>query len=203
MYDDNDEIGKVEEAAPKYNRFMSPSQFLEWEDRQERRYEYIEGEIIEVKAASLNHSRVSSNIVREVGTYLKGKSCEILTNVLRISAKSMRSYFYPDASVFCNEPEPIDISGETYKNPTAIFEVLSPSTADLDMGRKMFFYMQIDSLREYIIIDSRKVEVHKGRRQADNAWKFETLNSSNDVLQIECIGMSLRLAEIYEGVKFA
>lgn len=199
---DNDDVNKVEEAAPKYNRLMTPAEFLEWEIKQEERYEYIDGEIIPVEAASGNHSTIVVNISGEIYQFLKGKPCLVHSSQLRISAKSMRSYFYPDASIFCQDPEEIDMTGETYKNPTVIFEVLSPSTANYDLNKKKFFYMQIESLREYIMIDSRKVEVCIGKRQADNSWTFETFNSFSDRLFIESIGMPMPLNDIYSRVKF-
>jgi Uma2 family endonuclease len=200
--DDDDEVSKVEEAALKYLHRMTPEQFLEWEDKQEIRYEYVDGEIFPVEAATMNHGRITANIIGETHQYLKGKSCQIVSESLVISAKSMKSYFHPDATIFCEDPEKVNIAGEAYKNPTVIIEVLSPSTHSYDMGKKMFFYMQIDSLKEYIIIDSRKVEVQIARRQPDNSWKFEMLNASNEVLLIESIGMSIKLAEIYNGITF-
>ena len=201
MYNDNndgdDKVNKIEEATPKYNRFMTPAEFLEWENEQEQRYEYVDGEIIPIEAASGNHSAIVVNISGEIHQFLKGKPCMIHSSQLRVSAKSMRSYFYPDASIFCQKPESIDISGETYKNPTVIFEVLSPSTANYDRDKKKLFYMQIESLKEYIMIDSKKVEVRIGKRQADNSWKFETYNSFSDILFIESIEMQIPLKDIY------
>jgi Uma2 family endonuclease len=200
--DDDEKFGDVEEAAVKYLPFMSPEQFLEWEEQQEERYEYVDGEIIPVAATAVSHIRISINIAGEIYQFLKGKPCEVLGNKARIAAKSKKSFFYPDATIFCEEPELMKIGGETCINPTVIFEILSPSTDSYDMGKKLFFYMQIDSLKEYIMIDSRKIEIRIGRRQPDNAWKFETLNASSDVLLIQSIGMSLKLTEIYAGVKF-
>ena len=199
---EDDEIGKVEEAALRYFTSMTPAQYLEWEDQQELKHEYVEGEIITMQGASWNHNSIVSNIIGEVGHFLKGKRCRVLPSDLRISAKSRRSYFYPDATIFCGDPEVLEEAGHTFKNPAVIFEVLSPSTADYDLGRKLFFYMQIESLNEYIIIDSRKIEIRIGRRQIDNSWKFETLNGMQEVLLIQTIGMSLKIAEIYSGVSF-
>lgn len=203
MYDDDEDKNKVEEAALKYLKQMTPEEFLEWEERQEQRYEYVDGEIIPVQAASGNHNLIVPNVCGEIRQFLKGKSCLVYGSQLRISAKSMRSYFYPDVSIFCEKREVIDISGETYKNPTVIFEVLSPSTCDYDMGVKQQYYREIDSLKEYIIIDSRKVEVHIMRRVSNDTWRFEKLESLDDELLIESIGMSIPLNEVYSNVKLS
>lgn len=202
MDENDDEISKMEEAAIRYLPKMTPEEYLEWEDKQERRHEYIDGEIILVEAATTNHNRIVASIVTEIGHFLKGKHCEVFVSQMRVAVKSKSSYFYPDASIFCEEPEETEESKITYKNPSVVFEVLSPSTADYDMGRKLFFYMQIDSLKEYVIIDSRKIDVRIGRRTADNSWKFETYTSTEDILTIETIRFPLKLSEIYGGVKF-
>lgn len=199
---EDDDLNKVEEAALRYMSRMTPAEYLVWEDQQELKHEYVEGEIITMQGASWNHNAIVSNIVGEVRQFLKGKSCRIQPSDLRVSAKSMKSYFYPDATIFCDEPEIPENTGHTFRNPTVIFEVLSPSTADYDLGRKLFFYMQIDSLKEYIIIDSRKYEVRIGRRQANNLWEFETIDSLSDSIAIKTINMSLTLQEVYEGVAF-
>jgi len=45
----------------------------------------------------------------------------------------------------------LGVSGET-----PISENLECSTEDYDIGKKFFYYMQIESLKEYIMIDSVK-----------------------------------------------
>lgn len=89
---------------------------------------------------------------------------------------------------------------DSLTNPSVIFEILSPSTEDYDLGRKFFFYMQIDTLREYITIDSTKHHVRAGRKQADGAWKFEEYNHLDEQLRIKTVGLSIVLREMYEGV---
>lgn len=199
---EDDDLCKVEEAATRYTTSMTPAEYLEWEDRQRLKHEYADGEIITMQGISWNHNCIVSNLIREVGSYLKGKNCRIQPSDLRVCAKSMKSYFYPDATIFCEEPEMPENAGHTFKNPSVIFEVLSPATADYDMGKKLFFYMQIDSLKEYIIIDSRRIEVRIGRKLENNSWRFETFDSIENVLLVQTIDMPLTLKEIYAGVAF-
>lgn len=197
--DENDDF-ILKEAAIKYLPAMTAEEYLRWEDRQEQRYEFVDGEIMKVEAATINHSRILMTITGEIKSFLKGKKCEVLPNTLRVFAKSRKSYFYPDATIFCDEPESIEESNETYPNPSVILEVLSPSTIDYDMGRKMFFYMQIESLKEYIVIHSKTMEVRTGRRLADNSWKFDLFTAPSDQLTIETIGFAIKVSEIYSGV---
>jgi Uma2 family endonuclease len=133
---------------------------------------------------------------------LDGKSCKIAPSDFKVFVKSKSSYFYPDATITCGELEFTDETKHVIKNPTAVFEILSPSTEDFDLGRKFFFYMQVDSVKELIAISSMCAEVRIGRRQADNSWKFETLNNLNDFLCIESIGVEVSLSTIYKNIEF-
>ena len=195
---------EVKEPAPKYFPKMSPSEFLEWEREQELKHEYVNGEVLAMSGASLNHNKIVSNIVGNTWSYLKDKPCDIFGSDLRISVKWNYSYFYPDATIICDEPEFDDEKiKDTLKNPAVIFEILSASTEDFDMGRKQMYYMQIPSLKQYILIDSKKILIRVITKKAEaGTWKFEELNSIDAILLIEPINFQLTVPELYRGVKF-
>ncbi len=194
---------EIKEAAPKYFPKMSPLEFLEWERKQEFKHEYVNGEVLAMSGASFNHNRIATNIIIKAGSFLENKSCDIFGSDLRISVKWKDSYFYPDVTILCDEPE---FDGEkikdTLKNPTVIFEILSASTEDYDVGRKQMYYMQIQSLKQYIIIDSRNVNIKVITRKEQGKWMFEEFNSIDDMLFIEPINFRLSVPELYNGVKF-
>lgn len=190
----------VEEPAPKYYTLMTPAEYLSWERKEESKHEYASGTIISMAGASPKHNLILSNIIAATGSFLKGKSCNIYPSDLRIYVKSKESYFYPDASIVCGELELSDDIKDTVKNPAVIFEILSPSTEDYDMGKKFFYYIQIESLKEYVMIDSTKPFIRIGRKQADNAWKFEEYKDKPGALHLNSIDFTLTLQDIYEGV---
>ena len=179
---------------------MSPSAFLDWERKSEDKHEYASGVIVSMAGASPEHNLILSNIIALTGTFLKGKSCNIYPSDLRIYVPSRESYFYPDASIICGALDLSDDIKDTVKNPSVIFEILSPSTEDYDLGRKFFFYMQIGTLKEYVTIDSARRHVRIGRKQADGAWKFEEYFNPADQLLIGPVGLLLSVGDIYEGV---
>ena len=104
---------------------------------------------------------------------------------------------YPDAVIVCGEPQLEDDKFDTLLNPSVIFEILSPSTGSMDKGRKFFFYREIPSLKEYIMIDALKLSVIVSRRQSGNAWAFENIDEGS--FTIQNIGFTLTLQEIYDG----
>ena len=100
---------------------------------------------------------------------------------MSIDARGWRMALVPDALI----------------NPSVIFEILSPSTGSIDKGREFFFYKEIPSLQEYIMIDSLKKFIQLARKQPDGAWMFEDISDPEASLFIRTINFHLPLQEIY------
>jgi Uma2 family endonuclease len=185
----------------------SPEEYLAFERASKEKHEYFGGHfggrVVAMAGASLAHNRIVSNLIGEISPVLREKSCEILPSDIRISVPSRESYMYPDAVIICAQPEMEDDQFDTLKNPTVIFEILSPSTEDYDRGRKFFFYMQIPSFKEYILIDSAQRFVEIRRRQEDGSWKFETIADPDSKVLVSSIQISLPMEEIYRNVVFS
>ncbi len=92
---------------------------------------------------------------------------------------------------------------DTVKNPTVISEILSASTEDYDNGKKLFYYMQIESLKQYIILDSKQMHIRIiTRREEEKTWRFDEFNNHADKIFIEPISFEISLEDLYKGVKF-
>lgn len=189
---------EVKEPAPKYN-FISPDEYLAMERATEERNEYYDGLVLAMSGGSMEHNLIDRNLIGILYGFLKGKECQVLPSHMRVSSPGRENYMYPDASIVCGKPELEDDKFDTLTNPSVIFEILSPSTKGMDKQRKFFFYMQIPSLKEYIMIDSERRYIIIARKQADSSWKFEELNDKNETLFIQTVGFSLPLSELYEG----
>ena len=118
---------------------------------------------------------------------------------MRVTTPSGDYYMYPDAQIVCGEPELEDDKFDTLTNPSVIIEILSPSTQHIDKGRKFFFYRQIPSLKEYIMIDSQKRFIQIARKRQDTLWEMEDVNENATHLYIETIQFNLLLDEIYRN----
>jgi len=68
------------------------------------------------------------------------------------------------------------------------------------MGYKFFYYQQIPSLKEYILVDSLNYYVAVIRRQQDDSWKFDTTTDINAPLNIRTIDLSVPLTDVYYKV---
>ncbi len=112
-------------------------------------------------------------------------------------------FTYPDISIICGEIETTDDKFDTVTNPSVIIEILSASTRNYDIGKKFYLYREIESLKEYILIDSEKVAVEKYIKNVDNSWLLTEYKSIDSEFLIDTVGLSLKLVDVYFGVEFS
>lgn len=191
----------VEEPALNY-KFVSQEEYLETERAAFEKHEYYQGEIFAMSGASLKHNKIFVNFLGELQNRLKGKSCRPYGSDLRIHIPKNTLFTYPDISIFCNEPNLLDDKFDTATNPSVIIELLSKSTRNYDKGEKFTLYRDIDSLHEYILIDTEKIYVEKHIRNADNSWQLTDYKSIENSFSISTIQLSFMLKDVYEGISF-
>jgi Uma2 family endonuclease len=144
---------------------------------------------------TLRHNRISLNIAIELSAGRRGQ-CPVFATDVRLRAAD-DVYYYPDVMVACGPLAPLDV---IVRDPCAVFEVTSPSTARIDRGEKLTAYRGIASLRAYFIIDHRlrRVERH-ARTDADAQWTRDEVTGDGSVA-VPCLGIRLTLDAIYDRV---
>lgn len=188
-------------ATPVLN-YISEPDYLNAERKAFEKHEYYKGEIFAMRGALLAHNEIFSNLFVGLGAQLKGKSCKPYGSDLRIHIPVNTLYTYPDICIICGKVETTDDQFDTATNPSVIIEILSQSTKDYDKGSKFTLYRAIDTLKEYILVDSTNISVEKFIRNTDNSWHFTEYKLLTDIFAISTVDISITLADIYEGVKF-
>lgn len=191
----------VKEPALSYN-YISQEEYLETERAALEKHEYYQGEIFAMSGASVNHNIISVNLISELKTKLKGNGCRLYGSDLRIHIPKNTLFTYPDISIICGNPNLTDDKFDTATNPSVIIELLSKSTRNYDMGQKFTLYRDIESLQEYILIDTEKIYVEKHIRNADNSWQLTDYRSQDNSFEISTIGLIFLLKDIYEDINF-
>ena len=189
---------EVKEPAPKYN-YISPDEYLAMERAAKEKHEYYDGYIVTMSGERLKHNQVAANLYAKAGSFLENKNCQIIPSEMRVATPNRDTYLYPDASIVCGEPILEDDQFDTLLNPSVIFEILSRSTQNNDRGYKLLYYKNIPSLKEYIMIDSRKKFVQVVRRQPDGAWRFEDITEVDLKLTIDTIQLTISLDDLYRN----
>jgi Uma2 family endonuclease len=191
----------VNEAALKYN-YISPEEYLELEQAATEKHEYYQGEIFLMSGASKKHNEIYSNMFTDIGHKLKGKGCKPYGSDFRVHIPKNTLYTYPDIIIICGKPELTDDKFDNVVNPSVIIELLSKSTRTYDKGEKFTLYRDIDSLKEYILVDTEKIYVEKHIRNKDNSWQLTDYRLPENSFTIDAVQISLLLKDIYEGVSF-
>jgi Uma2 family endonuclease len=184
-------------------KYITEKEYLDAERLALDKHEYYKGEVFAMSGASIAHNKIFSNIFLDIGNKLKGKNCQPYGSVLRIHIPKNTLYTYPDISIICGDPETTDANFDTITNPSVIIEILSSSTRNYDKGEKFTLYREIDSLQEYILIDSERIMVEKFIRNSDNSWQLTEYKSMDKSFAITTLTIEIQLAAIYEGVKIA
>ncbi|MGA2215825.1 MAG: Uma2 family endonuclease [Bryobacteraceae bacterium] len=181
---------------------MTAEEYLELNRVAERRSEFVDGAMILREGANIRHATVQVNVIGEVGRFHRGSSCELFGSDLRVRV-SPRMYTCSDLTVVCGKTMFADERRDSLLNPTAIFEVLSPSTEYYDRGVKLRRYREIESLMDYVLVAQDQVNIEHYTRSGENTWTLRDYRRAEDVLMIASIGVSVPLAAIYERIEFA
>lgn len=181
--------------------FLTPEQYLEIERAAEHKSEYFEGEMFAMGGARRKHNLIQTNSLRELGQQLRHRPFEAYPSEMRVRVSATGLYTYPDVVVVCGQPVFLDEGEDTLLNPTLIIEVLSPSTEAYDRGQKFRHYRSLESLREYLLISSERVQADLFTLQ-DGRWVLTSADRLEDTIELPSIGCRLTLADLYEKVEF-
>ncbi len=187
-------------GAPEI-KYFTEKEYLDSERLALDKHEFYKGDIFAMSGASISHNKISKNILVDLGTKLKGKSCEPFGSDLRIHIPKNTLYTYPDISIICGEIETTDDKFDTVTNPSVIIEILSESTKNYDKGGKFTLYREIESLKEYILIDSESIMVEKFIKNTDNSWQLTEYKKLEDFFTIDTVEIRMEITTIYTGVK--
>lgn len=182
-------------------KYYTPEEYLAMEAVADYKSEYFQGEIFAMAGGSARHSTIISNCIISLGNALKGKPCRVFESNMRLLVKRNGLYTYPDATVVCGKVEFVAGRNDTTTNPILIVEVLSPSTRDYDRVRKFALYKQLESLREYLLVDSEQTHVTL-LRLANGQWIIEMYDDVNATLHLESIGCAVNLRDLYDKIEF-
>jgi Uma2 family endonuclease len=161
--------------------------------------EYHDGEMFPMEAVTLEHALIGTNVNALLKSQLLKTACRVVASALRVRV-SPTKFVIPDMLVFCGKAELTDDHRDTITNPRVIVEVLSPSTADYDYGAKFSLYRRLPSFEEYVLVSQDAARVETFRKQ-EKEWVLRTYEGLEVEVAIECLGISLALREVYEGVE--
>jgi Uma2 family endonuclease len=184
------------DAAP---RRWTVEEFFAWQERQPERYELVDGFPIRMMAGAKNvHDDIVVNVLAELRNQLRGGDCRPFTSDGSIETKPGQIR-RPDVGVDCGKRDP---NATKATSPRVIVEVLSPTTRDFDTIGKLEEYKLVESVERIVVIEPNAPEVITWVREGDGSWRKDIRQGLDQEIEMQEIGATLPLAEIYDGVEF-
>jgi Uma2 family endonuclease len=167
--------------------------FLAWEEQQPERYERVGGRVWMMTGGTLDHNRITLNVVTALRSRLKDPSCEVFITDVKVITPG-EDVMYPDVIVACGRFQGRSISIEA---PVVIVEVLSQSTAARDQGFKRWAYATIPSLRHYVVIVQDEPVVEVASPNPDGSWRSVFHRGLEARLRLDALEVEIGLDEIF------
>lgn len=173
--------------------FISTQDYLQGELHSEIKHEYVDGQVVAMTGASINHGRITSNINKHLSIQLDGTSCEPFIADLKLKT-AKGNYRYPDVMVVCDNQF---IDDNASNRPTLVVEVLSPTTRKIDLKDKLLEYINIPSLEEYMVVEQSCIDIAVYRKSDD--WRV-THYFAGETITLASINVTLSVTDIYQRV---
>jgi Uma2 family endonuclease len=171
---------------------MTLDEFLEWESHQEGFHEFDGFNIVAMNGGTAAHWTIQGNLITLLTNGLRGRQCRAFSAGMKVRTRV--GIRYPDALVVCS---PVKANAQFIDDPVIVFEITSPSSVTLDHTDKNQEYRDLPSIQRYVILEQSRKAATVFARQGDD-WVGH-LHINDAVIDLPDIGVTLTLAELYEG----
>lgn len=184
-------------AEPAIKIESDTQTFLDWEERQAERFEFVGGVVRMMVGGTIGHNTVADNLHVALANRLSGSKCRAWRGDTRVQAPGSQ-IMYPDVLVSCTPRRPDET---VIDDPVLIVEVLSPSTAHYDQTDKRWAYQSIETVRQLLLVAPNEAKVELVTRQGDGTWLVSFIIGLDADVPLACLDLSLPMAEIYADVE--
>jgi len=173
--------------------------FLAWVQGREERYELAEGRVVMMVGASRAHGLIVGNLVVLMRGQIDPRQWAVIADFgLDTGPQSLR---YPDVV--------IDRAGGNADDyvataPVLLAEVLSPPTAEIDLGDNAAEYLRLPSVAAYLVFAQSGHAAYVWTREADGFSSAPSVIVGRDkIIHIAALNLALPLGAVYAGVEDA
>lgn len=175
---------------------ISKAEFCHWVERQNGKYEWKAGRIVQMTNTTRLHARIVMNIAFALRDRLDQDKWTVMADFGVERDDAIR---YTDVLI-----EPVEADGKSRRshNVAVIFEVLSPSSVARDFLEKREEYASFETLEAYVIVSQDEPICWLYERGADGKLMDKPLEISGReaALILAARGISLPLSDIYRGL---
>lgn len=169
----------------------------------DQKLEYVNGEVVMMAGGTRNHGRIVSNTHAQL--YINKRKCEVWSSETAVAINSLNRYYFPDAMLVCGEDSKFAEETKIAQllNPCLLVEVVSEGSSDRDRVEKFRAYRQLESFKEYMLIDSRSYLIDVFYRESSELWHYRSYTQQEQLVKIHSLNVALPLSVFYENVTFA
>lgn len=181
-------------AAAKVRRTIA--EWRAWEEAQPERFELLGDEPRMMAGGTAAHNQIALNVAGWLRERLRGRECRTFLSDVKLALPSGR-WLYPDVFVRCG---PWTGRETAFEDPVLVVEVLSASTAGVDLGVKRWAYQELATLADLLFVATDRIKVEHAVPAGDGSWRSVFYTSLEQAIPLDRLGLSLPLSAIYEGV---
>lgn len=188
---------------PQLERAYTIEEYVELFKASEELLEYRDGKVVSLTARKIAESVIAANLTRSLSNHLEGRPFHVFGRGAAVKTIAAPPFRLPDAVVVSDQLDFEDFHEiEMLLHPLVIGEVLSPIDADYDCQEKFLIYQAIESFQEYLLVAWDRPHVIRYRRQPDNCWVRSDVIGLESSVELESLGLTLALSEIYRMIEF-
>ena len=183
------------------DRVFTYKDYLTWNDNE--RWELINGMAYNMAPApSVNHQRISRQLLLQIGIFLSDKPCEVFSAPLDVilpatdeEDEDSKNVVQPDIVVICDSSR-LDEKG-CKGSPDLIIEIVSPSSASMDNIKKMKLYEK-NGVKEYWIVHPIYKIVTIYKIMENGLYGKPEIYSEEDKIEVELLkGLTIDLGLVF------
>lgn len=176
---------------------LDQAAFLVWHQENQGRYELVGGRIVMMAGISRVHMRIARNLVAVLSRRLDPRQWEVCPEFgLDVGPHTLR---YPDMVVDRAAGANEDY---TATKPVLLAEVLSPSTAAIDLGDKVSEYLQIPSVMAYMVFAQDEYRAWVWNRIAGQFLPEPiVLTGTQAIVRVVVPPVEFLLSDVYAGIE--
>ena len=186
-------------ASPRQN-YLTPEEYLQIEEQNAVKHEYIDGYIYAMAGALDPHVTIAGNLFALLRNHVRGSGCRVYIADMKATHRISESLLLSRCYGYLR---PTRQETPAYKRfPCLIVEVLSNSTEAFDRGDKFADYQTLESLQEYVLINTKRQRVECFRRNEQGLWVLQSYTSEHQSFRLNSVDFEETMAALYEDVVF-